>query len=128
MFLARRKTDKDEILHYIQDTFGYDLTRSLAFIRPGYVFDVTCRGTVPEAIIAFLESDGYEDCVRKAISLGGDSYTLAARITGKAPADAEPADAAKKDDAKKDATRKDQKPPANLNVIAIADSANAVKG
>src|SRR5262245_46035089 len=66
VFLARHKTDKDEILRYIQDTFGYDLTRSLAFIRPGYVFDVTCRGTVPEAIIAFLESDGYEDAVRKA--------------------------------------------------------------
>jgi ADP-ribosylglycohydrolase len=77
VFLARHKTDKAEILRYIQDTFGYDLSRSLAFIRPGYVFDVSCQGTVPEAIIAFLESDGYEDAVRKAISLGGDSDTLA---------------------------------------------------
>ena len=81
VFLARRKTPKLEILETIESTFGYDLTRTLDSIRPEYAFDVTCQGTVPPAIIAFLESEGYEDAVRKAVSLGGDSDTLAC-ITG----------------------------------------------
>ncbi len=59
----------------------YDLDFTLDAIRPGYEFDETCQGTVPQAIVAFLESDGFEDAVRNAISLGGDSDTLAA-ITG----------------------------------------------
>jgi hypothetical protein len=61
--------------------FGYDLTRSVEEIRPSYKFDVSCQGTVPEAIIAFLDSDSYESAVRLAISLGGDADTLAC-ITG----------------------------------------------
>ena len=61
--------------------FGYDLDRTLAEIRPSYGFDVSCQGTVPEAAIAFLDSTSYEDAVRNAISLGGDSDTLAC-ITG----------------------------------------------
>lgn len=65
----------------VTDRFGYDLDRTLDDIRPSYGFDVSCRGTVPEAIISFLESDSYEDAVRNAISLGGDSDTLAC-ITG----------------------------------------------
>jgi ADP-ribosylglycohydrolase len=81
VFLARTGSTKEQIHEYIEQAFGYDLTRSLDAIRPEYAFDVTCQGTVPEAIIAFLESTGYEDAVRKAISLGGDSDTLAC-ITG----------------------------------------------
>lgn len=46
-------------------------------IRPSYGFDVSCRGTVPEAVISFLDAGGYEDAVRNAVSLGGDSDTLA---------------------------------------------------
>jgi ADP-ribosylglycohydrolase len=61
--------------------FGYDLSRTLDEIRPGYRFNENCQGTVPEAIIAFLESTDFEDAIRNAISLGGDSDTLAA-ITG----------------------------------------------
>ena len=66
---------------FIADTFHYDLSRSLDDIRPEYVFDVSCQGTVPQAIQAFLESTDYENAVRLAISLGGDSDTLAC-ITG----------------------------------------------
>src|SRR5205807_6543200 len=77
VFLARQKTPKLDILTYIEGTFGYDLSRTVDAIRRRYAFDVTCQGTVPEALIAFLESESYEDAVRKAISLGGDSDTLA---------------------------------------------------
>lgn len=57
--------------------FGYDLARSVDDIRPTYRFDVSCQGSVPEAIIAFLESVDFEDAIRKAVSLGGDSDTIA---------------------------------------------------
>jgi len=63
------------------DLFDYDLNRTLDEIRPKYKFNESCQETVPEAIIAFLESTGFEDAIRNAISLGGDSDTLAA-ITG----------------------------------------------
>jgi ADP-ribosylglycohydrolase len=65
----------------VVDLFGYDLDRTVEDIRPSYEFDVSCQRTVPEALIAFLDSDSYEDAVRNAISLGGDSDTLAC-ITG----------------------------------------------
>jgi ADP-ribosylglycohydrolase len=81
IFLARQGKNKDEIKEYIQSQFSYNLERTLDEIRPGYRFDVSCQGSVPEAIIAFLESASYEDAVRKAISLGGDSDTIAC-ITG----------------------------------------------
>jgi ADP-ribosylglycohydrolase len=81
VFLARTGTSKAEMRGYIQETFGYPLDRTLEEIRPSYRFDPSCRGTVPEAITAFLESEDYEDAVRKAVSLGGDSDTLAC-ITG----------------------------------------------
>ena len=61
--------------------FGYNLNERLDDIRPSYRFEITCQGTVPAALIAFLESHDYEDAVRKAISLGGDADTLAC-ITG----------------------------------------------
>lgn len=81
IFLARTGSSKAEIKASISATFGYDLTRTLDEIRPGYHFDVSCQGTVPQAITAFLESTDFEDAIRKAISLGGDSDTLAC-ITG----------------------------------------------
>ncbi len=81
VFLARTGSSKDEIRKKIADRFQYDLSRSVDQIRPVYGFDVSCQGTVPEAIISFLESESYEDAVRQAVSLGGDSDTLAC-ITG----------------------------------------------
>jgi ADP-ribosylglycohydrolase len=77
VFLARSKADKDTIRGYVEATFGYDLSLTLDGIRPHYQFDVSCQGSVPQAIRAFLESESYEDAVRKAISLGGDSDTIA---------------------------------------------------
>ncbi len=65
-----------QIKRYITNTFGYDLNRTINEIRPDYIFDESCQGTVPEAIIAFLESDDYEHAVRLAVSLGGDSDTI----------------------------------------------------
>jgi len=73
--------NKAKIKVYIESKYGYDLSRTLDEIRPEYRFDESCQGTVPEAIIAFLESNSFEDAIRNAISLGGDSDTLAA-ITG----------------------------------------------
>ncbi len=69
---------KSLVKQYIEREYGYNLSRTLDEIRPGYRFDDTCQGTVPQAIIAFLESTDYEDAIRNAISLGGDSDTLAA--------------------------------------------------
>ncbi len=72
---------KKRMKDYVERTYGYDLSRTLDEIRPTYQFNETCQDTVPEAIIAFLESQDFEDAIRNAISLGGDSDTLAA-ITG----------------------------------------------
>jgi len=69
---------KKRIKDHIEQTYGYDLSRTLDEIRPTYQFNATCQGSVPEAIIAFLESTDFEDAVRNAISLGGDSDTIAA--------------------------------------------------
>ena len=76
VFLARTGNSKDEIKAYIESVFGYDLSRTCDEIRPGYRHDVSCRGTVPEAITAFLEGTGFEDVIRTAVSLGGDCDTL----------------------------------------------------
>ena len=81
VFLARTGSDKPAIRAYVEDTFGYDLSRHVDEIRPVYAFDVSCQGTVPQAIRAFLDSTDFEDAIRTAISLGGDSDTLAC-ITG----------------------------------------------
>ncbi len=81
ILLARQGVDKAVIRDEINGRFGYDLNRTVAEIRPGYQFDVSCQGTVPEAVIAFLESTDFESAIRLAISLGGDSDTLA-NITG----------------------------------------------
>ncbi len=77
IFLARTGHTKQEIRDYVASTYQYDLNRSLDSIRPQYAFDVSCQGSVPESIISFLESKHYEDAIRNAISLGGDSDTMA---------------------------------------------------
>lgn len=81
IFWSRTGESKQFIRDNIQDYFGYDLHQTCDEIRPDYTFDESCQGTVPQAITAFLESDGFENAIRLAVSLGGDSDTLAA-ITG----------------------------------------------
>jgi len=81
IFLARTGKSKEEIRTYVEDTYGYDLHRTWDDLHMAYGWDSSCQGTVPEAIIAFLDSADYEDAVRKAVSMGGDSDTLAC-ITG----------------------------------------------
>ena len=70
-----------EIKAYVECKFGYDLSRTCDEIRPTYHHVESCQKTVPQAIAAFLESTDFEDALRTAVSLGGDSDTLAA-ITG----------------------------------------------
>jgi ADP-ribosylglycohydrolase len=86
VYLARTGADKEAIRRRIHEEFEYDLSRTLDQIRPGYSFDVTCQGSVPQAIVAFLDSTSYEDAVRNAISLGGDSDTQACIAGGIAEA------------------------------------------
>lgn len=86
IFLGRTGKSKEEIRSAIESRFGYDLSPRLDDIRPDYSFDESCQGTVPPAIIAFLESRDYEDAIRKAISLGGDADTLACIAGGIAEA------------------------------------------
>lgn len=81
IFMARNGSSKKEIKKYIENEFHYDLNRTLDEIRPSYQMDETCQKTVPEAIIAFLEATDFEDAIRNAVSLGGDTDTLGA-ITG----------------------------------------------
>jgi ADP-ribosylglycohydrolase len=81
VFLARNGVGKKDIKRNIRDRFGYNLERTCDEIRADYSFDESCQGTVPEAVISFLESTDYEDAIRLAVSLGGDSDTLAC-ITG----------------------------------------------
>ena len=77
IFLAREGKSKEEIKEYIVREFGYDLSRTLDEIRPFYTMDATCQGSVPEAILSFLESTDFEDAVRNAVSIGGDTDTVA---------------------------------------------------
>ncbi len=86
IFLAREGKSKAEIRKEIGERFAYDLNRTIDEIRLDYHFDISCQGSVPEAIIAFLESKDYEDAVRKGISLGGDSDTIACIAGGIAQA------------------------------------------
>ena len=81
IFLARQGATKKEIKDYVEQEFHYALNRTLDEIRPYYHHVESCQQTVPEAIIAFLEAESFEDAVRNAVSLGGDTDTLAA-ITG----------------------------------------------
>jgi ADP-ribosylglycohydrolase len=81
IFLARTGKSKIEIKEFIETRFQYDLSKHVDDIRPTYKFDVTSQGTVPQAIRAFIDSTDFEDAIRTAVSLGGDTDTLAC-ITG----------------------------------------------
>jgi len=81
VFLGRTGHSKAEIRDAIATRFEYDLDRTVDDIRPDYAFNESCQGTVPEAIVAFLEATDFEDAIRNAVSLGGDSDTLTC-ITG----------------------------------------------
>ena len=77
VFLARTGHSKEHIRADIQSVFGYDLSGTVAAIRPTYKFDVSCAGSVPQSLVAFFDSANYEDAVRLAISFGGDADTMA---------------------------------------------------
>lgn len=77
IYLNRQGKSKEEIKEFIINTFNYDLNRSYDDIKKIYKFDATCQGSVPESIICWLESIDYIDCIRKAVSLGGDADTVA---------------------------------------------------
>ena len=77
VFMSRKGATKDNIRRAITERFGYNLDQTIDAIRPTYFFDVSCQGSVPPAIVAFLESDDVESAIRLAVSLGGDSDTLA---------------------------------------------------
>src|SRR5579862_659713 len=81
IWLARHRATKDELRTWVERTAGYDLSRTCDEIRPGYRFNESCQKTVPEALVAFLESTDFEDAIRNGVSLGGDSDTLTC-ITG----------------------------------------------
>jgi ADP-ribosylglycohydrolase len=81
IFLARTGKSKDEIKEFIENKFQYNLSTHVDEIRPGYSFDVSSQGTAPQAIRAFIDSTDFEDAIRTAVSLGGDSDTLTC-ITG----------------------------------------------
>lgn len=86
IFLARQGKTKEQIACYIEDKFDYNLNRTCDSIRLTNSFDETCQGSCPEAIIAFLESEDYESAIRLAVSLGGDSDTIACMAGGIAAA------------------------------------------
>ena len=86
VYLGRTGASKEELRNFLCAQFGYDLSLSCDQIRPGYAFDVSCQGTVPQAVTAFLESIDFESAIRLAVSLGGDPDTLAAICGGIAEA------------------------------------------
>ena len=86
IFLARNHASKTEIKSFIEQNFHYDLSRSIEEIRPKYDFDCSCEGSVPEAIVAFLDGEDFESTIRLAVSLGGDSDTQACIAGGIAEA------------------------------------------
>ena len=81
IWMARNDKTKEDIRQYIEEKYGYDLHKTWEYWHPIYDWDSSCQGTVPQAIISFLDSTDFEDAIRKAVSLGGDSDTLAC-ITG----------------------------------------------
>lgn len=78
IFMARNGFDKEDIKRYIMSIYGYNLDQTCDEIRPTYQFNETCQQTVPQAIVAFLESADFEHCMRLGVSLGGDTDTLCA--------------------------------------------------
>jgi ADP-ribosylglycohydrolase len=85
VFLARTGRSKEDIRACLEREFAYDLSERLDEIRGKYGFDVSCQGSVPVSIIAFLDWDDYENAVRNAISLGGDADTMACIAGGLSP-------------------------------------------
>ena len=81
IFRLRHGASKDEIRAYVTEQFGYNLSQTVDSIRRTNRFDETCQVTVPQSFVCFLESTGFEDAIRNAISIGGDSDTIGA-ITG----------------------------------------------
>ena len=86
IYWAKSGLPAGEIRHRVSDVFGYDLSRSVDEIRPTYQYNETCMATVPEALTCALEANSYEDAIRNAVSLGGDSDTIAAIAGGVAEA------------------------------------------
>ena len=86
IYLARHGATKREIKSYVEEQFHYDLSRQLDDIRPTYSYDMSCQNTVPQALLAFLEGANFEDVIRSAVSIGGDSDTIAAMAGGIAQA------------------------------------------
>ena len=86
IYLARTGSDKEEIMDYVRRNFRYNVDFTLDEIRPVYHFDVTCQGSVPQAIRAFYEGSDYESTLRKAVSIGGDSDTISCMAGGIAEA------------------------------------------
>lgn len=86
VFLARIGKSRQEIKNFVKNTYIYDLDFTLDSVRPTYIFQETCQNTVPHAIVAFLESSDYESAIRLAVSLGGDSDTIACMTGGIAAA------------------------------------------
>ena len=76
MVMARAGKSKDEIREYIEAEFEYDLHRDLDVIRKDYQFDVSCQGSVPESILCFLKGENFEECIRYAVTMGGDADTM----------------------------------------------------
>lgn len=77
IFLCKSGCSKSEIRKYVETTFGYNLSRTIDEIRPYYTYDVSCQGSIPEAITAFLDGDSFVNVIRLAVSIGGDSDTIA---------------------------------------------------
>ncbi len=86
VYLAKIGASTNEIRLYVSDNYGYDLTKTVDEIRPNYVFNETCQRSVPEALICALESNSFEDAIRNAVSIGGDSDTISAIAGGVAEA------------------------------------------
>ncbi|MDY5301836.1 MAG: ADP-ribosylglycohydrolase family protein, partial [Candidatus Cryptobacteroides sp.] len=83
VFIVRESGDafsedtKSRVKTFVEEEFGYGLDFTIDEIRPGYGFDVSCQGSCPQAIRAYLEGKDFEDAVRLAVSIGGDSDTIA---------------------------------------------------
>ena len=86
IYLARHGATKEEIKSYVEEQFHYDLSQQLDDIRPTYSYDMSCQHTVPQALLAFLEGANFEEVIRSAVSIGGDSDTIAAMAGGIAQA------------------------------------------
>jgi ADP-ribosylglycohydrolase len=78
IYMAKTGHSQSSIRGYVAETFGYDMTQTIDEIRPTYKFNETCQQTVPQALTCALEADSFEDAIRNAISIGGDSDTIGA--------------------------------------------------